>query len=365
MTVLRDAAAFSGLAARLVATRLGSRRPFKLTVALTDRCDCRCRGCLIWKKKKGPELPPAAVGKLLASVETIRWVNLTGGEIFLRDDVVQVVEAVCAAQPRLAILDFPTTGQRTERILSDVERIAAMGIPRVLVTVSVEGPPEHHDATRGREGAFARAVETLVGLRRIAGIESYLGMTLTASNAAFVEATLAAVNARRPSHAARVGWKDLHLNVFTRSGHYYDNVDSDVQAPAGEIAAVHEARRRREASASPTDRIEAVYLKLLPVYLATGRSPLPCRSLDASVFVDARGDVYPCTVYGRRLGNVYETPLASILAADEADAARAVIRADRCPGCWSPCEANPTIVASAPESLLRGTRDVRRRGPSR
>ncbi len=364
MSLARDARAYAGLASRLLASRLGARHPFKLTVALTDRCDCRCHGCWIWKKPKGAELAPAACASLLSSVPSIRWVNLTGGEIFLRDDVPEIVEALCAAQPRLAVLDFPTTGQRTERILSDVSRIAGMGVPRLLVTVSVEGPPAHHDRTRGREGAFARMVATFAGLRGLPGVESYLGMTLTRENASRVDETLAAVNAQMPGAARPVDWADLHLNVYTRSPHYYDNLESDVQPPPAPTDAIRQACRVREASASPTDRIEAAYLRLLPAYLRTGRSPLPCKSLDASVFVDARGDVYPCTVYGRCLGNVHQQTLAAILGGSEAEAARSVIRADRCPGCWSPCEANPTILAHAPESLLRGQRDVRRRGAS-
>ena len=362
MSLSRRARAYAGFATRLLASRLGGRHPFKLTVALTDRCDCRCRGCWIWKKPKETELTPGECADLLSSVPSIRWVNLTGGEIFLRDDVPKIVEALCTAQPRLAVLDFPTTGQRTERILADVATIAAMGIPRLLVTVSVEGPPDHHDRTRGREGAFERMVATFAGLRALDGVESYLGMTLTRENATRVEETLDAVNTRMPIAAPSVDWADLHLNVYTRSPHYYGNLDSDVEAPEAHIEAIRRARRVRERSASPTDRIEATYLRLLPAYLRTGRSPLACRSLDASVFVDARGDVYPCTVYGRLLGNVHEQSLADILGGSEAEAARSVIRADRCPGCWSPCEANPTIVAHAPGSLVRGARDVRRRG---
>ena len=64
MTRRRGVHPYGGLAWRLLASRLGSRRPFKLTVAVTDRCDCRCRGCSIWKKPKGVELgPDDRVGK--------------------------------------------------------------------------------------------------------------------------------------------------------------------------------------------------------------------------------------------------------------------------------------------------------------
>lgn len=342
MTPLR---AYAGLGARILAHRLGSKRPFKITWALTDRCDCRCRGCLIWQKPKGREPTPDEIGRVLADTPSLRWVNLTGGEPFLRDDLPQIARAIRDARPDVALVDLPTTGQRTERIVADVEAMVAVGLPRLYVTVSLEGPPALHDAARGREGAFVRMVETYAALRAVDGVRVYLGLTLTAENADRVEDALEAVRAHLPPGAGDVGWRDLHLNVFTTSGHYYANEGADVRAPAALGRAVTKARRAREGSLEPTDRIESTYLRLLPKYLKTGRSPLPCKSLRASVFVAANGDLYPCTVWDRPLGNVYETPLPELLATAHAERTRKEIARDRCPGCWSPCEANPTIVS--------------------
>ncbi len=357
----RSARAYAGLAGRILAARLGSPWPFKITLALTDRCDCRCVGCRIWEKPKGREMTPDEVEGMLGRVPSLRWVNLTGGELFLRDDVPEIAEAATRALPRLAVLDFPTTGQRTDRIVEDVRRVARLGIPRVLVTVSVEGPPDHHDRVRGRAGAFDRAVRTFAAVREVPGVEAYLGMTLTEENEDLAETTLRAVGERLPAGARALGWKDLHLNVWVRSPHYYANLDSDARPPRRASRALARALRARASGASPEDRIEATYLRLVPAYLASGRSPIPCRSLSASVFVAAGGDVYPCTVWGRRLGNALERPLDEILQSAEAAATRADVARDRCPGCWSPCEAYPTIVASAPGSLVRGRGDVRRR----
>ena len=51
----------------------------------------------------------------------------------------------------------------------------------------------------------------------------------------------------------------------------------------------------------------------MPEFLETGRSPLPCKALRAGVFVNAQGEVHPCTVYGRPLGNVlYALPPACL-----------------------------------------------------
>lgn len=330
-----------------------------MTLSLTDRCDCRCVGCRIWERKKRRELTPREIGDVLRAAPSIRWVNLTGGEPFLRDDLPEIAEAVREALPRLAVFDFPTTGQRTERIVRDVERMAKLSFPRFYVSVSLEGPPALHDRLRGREGAFDRMVETYRALRQVPGVSVFLGMTLSDANAAFVPDALRAVQARLPSGSVPVGWKDLHLNVFTTSAHYYTNEASPLRPPAALRRVVARARRVRERSWRPTDLIEATYLRRLDEHLRTGRSPIPCRSLSASVFIDTAGDVFPCTVWDRRLGNVRESPLYDLLDTEAAAATRAEIARDACPGCWSPCEANPTIVASAPGSLLRGGRGRR------
>jgi MoaA/NifB/PqqE/SkfB family radical SAM enzyme len=294
-------------------------------------------------------MTPAEIGAFLAAAPSIRWVNLTGGEPSLREDLVSIVEEVRRALPRLAVLSFPTTGQRTESIVDSTRRIAALGIPRFFVSVSVEGPPALHDELRGRAGAFDRAVATLRALREVPGVRSFLGMTLSDKNARLVPDTLRALRDRMPG----LGWGDLHFNAFTLSPHYYSNLECGISPPTGIAEAIAPALRARERSLDPADRIEATYLRLLPRYLETGRSPIPCRSLRASVFVTAEGDVYPCTVWSRRLGNVLERPLYEVLDTAESEAARRTIARDACPGCWSPCEAHPTIVASAPGSLWR------------
>ena len=344
MSPVRALQAYAGLGARILAHRLGSERPFKITLSLTDRCDCRCQGCFIWEKPKGKELDPDEVARVLRGAPSLRWVNLTGGEPFLRDDLPAVTRAVKDALPKVALLDLPTTGQRTERIAADVEAMLTAGIPRLYVTVSLEGPPAHHDRVRGREGAFARMAATYAALKRMPGVHVYLGLTLTEENASLVEEALAAVGDALPSDVPAPTWRDLHLNVFTTSGHYYANEDAVVRPPRVLGRAVEKARRARDGSLDPTDRIESTYLRMLPKYLRTGRSPLPCKALKASLFVAANGDVYPCTVWDRKLGNALETPIHELLDTAAASEAKRTIAHERCPGCWSPCEANPTIV---------------------
>jgi len=56
--------------------------PYKLTFALTYRCNSRCQICQIWKKKKHKELSLLEIEKFFTINDFFNWIDLTGGEVF-------------------------------------------------------------------------------------------------------------------------------------------------------------------------------------------------------------------------------------------------------------------------------------------
>ena len=69
---LRSARALASLGSAILRGNFGSRKPFKATVVLTERCDCRCEICWIWKKPKGAEPTPSDVARFLSTAPSIR-----------------------------------------------------------------------------------------------------------------------------------------------------------------------------------------------------------------------------------------------------------------------------------------------------
>lgn len=316
--------------------------PYKLTFVATERCNLRCRACRIWEDG-ATGMPLADIRAFFARSNRFSWVDVTGGEIFLRDDIVDVFAAVTAHSRRLALLHFPTNGFLTERIVAATREIVRMKPGRLVVTVSVDGPPELHDTLRGAEGSFERAVETYARLRELPGCRPYLGMTLSEDNLGAVDETLEAVRARVPG----VGAGDLHVNLFQRSEHYYRNAESGRPDLATLSAAVKALRRKRRFSLSPFALLERRHLSLAGRYLESGKSPIPCQALSASCFVDAGGTVFPCVTWNRPLGRLadFGFDLKELWDSPEALRVRAEIRAGRCPGCWTSCESVPAMAA--------------------
>ncbi len=315
--------------------------PYKLTLILNGNCPTRCTFCNIWQTPSPDELAPAEWDRIFRTARHTVWANLSGGEIFQRRDLPEILDAMTARMPDLYLVDFPTTGYFPDETIDACRRLVDRGVRRVLVTVSLDGPPDLHDRLRGREGAHEKACEALRRLRAAAlpRVRAFFGMTLLPENSDHVDETVAAARARIPGLRAR----DFHFNVGMQSGHYYRNLDYDARPPARVFDVLKRHRRGRW---DPISFLERAYQKRVPQFLETGRSPVPCAALRASAFVDAQGTVYPCSIYSRPLGSLREAnyDLAAVLSGAEARAARASVVADTCPGCWTPCEAYQSLL---------------------
>ncbi len=149
-------------------SRGNPRPPFRLFAYLTERCNLRCPSCGLATGEIVPaerEMDDATLLSLAdqAADLGVRECYLTGGEVFMRKGIVlRFAERIAAAGIRGVL---STNGTMLDA--DDLGRLARSGWH--LVIVSLDGPdPEHNDPLRGRDGAFARTVEsvrTLVSLR--------------------------------------------------------------------------------------------------------------------------------------------------------------------------------------------------------
>jgi MoaA/NifB/PqqE/SkfB family radical SAM enzyme len=143
MSVARTLGGATRMAALAVAVaRATAQRPpapFKLNFCLTYWCQYKCKTCNIWQRKPTDELTLDEIGTFVRENPGINWLDLTGGEIFLRRDIDDIFDVVVDGWSRLALLHFPTNGFLTDRIVHSVERIAGRGPARIVVTVSVDG----------------------------------------------------------------------------------------------------------------------------------------------------------------------------------------------------------------------------------
>jgi MoaA/NifB/PqqE/SkfB family radical SAM enzyme len=321
--------------------------PYKVTLVATYHCNFRCEMCSIWQKKSLGEMTAEEVASFFGRWSQFSWVHLTGGEIFMRRDLEDIVSAIMENDRSLYLLNFPTTGWFGDRTVALVARILRRGVGRLMTTISIDGPKDLHDEMRGLPGSWDRGVETFKRLRGIkkSNYRPMVGMTLFEKNAALVGATIAAIREKVSDFRPQ----DLHLNVGHESSHYFANAGYLKPSRQNVVADAISAHRVQTGKRiDPVRFLEDRYQALVGEYSRHHKSPLPCTALASSCFIDARWDLYPCSIWDRSLGNLRENQfdLRRLLTSDRSRTLRQAVIDEQCPHCWTPCEAYPTILGN-------------------
>ncbi len=312
--------------------------PYKLTIAVTYHCNARCKMCDIWKRKSKGEMRKDEWVEFF-SKNRIPWINLTGGEPFLRNDLIDIVKSM----KDIYLLNTTTNGFLTERIVSyslEMKRF----VKRYIITVSIDGPEKLHNYLRGID-VWQKAVNTFKLLREN-GVESYIGYTITPFNVGMLKETYKSLKRIIPW----LKYQDFHLNFYHESEVYYDNKGSlNINEDFYKLL-IRDIKfiKSKKIGITPVMFLEHIYLSLVRKYLKTRKSPLPCKSLSSSCFIDSYGNVYPCTIFGIKIGNLRESDfnLRKIFSSSKARVIRQMIKSNKCPGCWTPCEAYQTILGN-------------------
>ena len=334
--------------------------PYKVTFVATYHCNFRCEMCNIWQKKSVNEMTPDEVALFFTRWSQFSWVHLTGGEIFMRRDIDDLIAAIQKSCKSLFLLNFPTTGWFGDKTVQLVEKTLARGVGRLMVTISLDGPKAVHEEMRGLKGSWDRGVETFRRLRGIKrnNFQTVIGMTLMPKNAGLVDETLAAIRTVIPDFKRT----ELHLNVGHESEHYFANTGYAGAAHQVEILrAVDNHRRQTGSAVHPVKFLEDRYQGLIAKYYETHKSPLPCTALSSSCFIDAYWNLFPCSIWSEQIGNLRDATfdLRALWASERARYLRGEVVEERCSHCWTPCEAYPTILGNLAKAAVAPTTRIK------
>ncbi|MEM3212031.1 MAG: radical SAM/SPASM domain-containing protein [Candidatus Micrarchaeaceae archaeon] len=331
-------------------------RPYKLNFSITYWCNSHCLTCNIWQLRPKGELSIDEIRSFASKNNYFKWVELTGGEPFMRSDIAEIAGTFVKSMPGLYVLTTPTNSLvNKDTVLNKVEAILNTGIPRFVITLSLDGYRELHDKIRGVPGNYSRVIELAKSLHDLQSRHSNLsfvfGYTISKYNAGMLKRTIEAVHNDLP-------WLDsnmFHVNIGQVSDAYYKNSGNDfVAAPADIVGDVEYVLGIRKRSADPMQIIEHAFLRKLLVFLKTGRQPMRSRNIEASIFLDSFGDVYPSIMWNEKIGNIRSTDynLLPVLASSKAAELRRTITEGKEPNSWTSCDAYQTLVGNIKELLL-------------
>ena len=341
---------------RVLQNRLGLvPRPSYCTYLVCDRCNARCGMCDSWRMPRGVELTPEQVAQVFGKVGSLDAVRLSGGEPFLRADLLELAEAVMAASSP-GVLHITSNGSFPDRI---AEFARAFSRPRRLhFLISFDGLEEEHDASRGRKVTFERAlrsVDALCALRGT-GVRVSVNHTIISRRSLRDHAALAALMAERGVDTQWVlAYSASSMYAQPRRGKRSEDLvlarGYPLHPELDAREALEFARARLEHLGeirSPVLRLgKRYYLEGLIARLEGAEAPLPkpkCVALRSHLRLLPDGGVVVCQFNTERVGNLLDQSLEEIWQAAGTQRSRAW--ADACTGCWAECEVIPNAVYS-------------------
>lgn len=143
-----------------------------LRITTTWRCNSRCVTCSIWEMPDAgnDDLTIAEIDQFSRSkyFKNVQYITFSGGEPTLRPDLPDLFSILHRNIPS-ASFNITTHGMDPANELAIFTRIIKEN-PKIRIQnvgLSLNGPPEVHDASRGIPGCFSRVVETYDRLQGI------------------------------------------------------------------------------------------------------------------------------------------------------------------------------------------------------
>ena len=303
--------------------------PVDAVIAVTYRCDSRCNMCNIWREPPGEELAPVEFRKL---PRTLRDINITGGEPFLRDDLVEIVRILDERcnHPRMVI---STNGFERRRIMHAAPELMKIG-SNVGLAVSLDGIGEKHDDIRGIPGGFDKVVETLTQLRTIGYRNVRVAFTAQRENVKHLGAVY--------DLSRQFGYQ-FTSSVAQNSEFYFSTAENQAVDPLDLESELRYVMRKELLSLSPKRWLRAYFYTGVLTYNVSKERILACRAGTDSFFMDPDGSVYPCLTLNRPMGSIRTRAFEDIWNGTAAKEVRSMV--DRCSQpCWMICTARTAMM---------------------
>ncbi len=289
-------------------------RPMFLTVFVTARCPLNCGHCFYRTERQASrpddELTLAELRTIAARLPSVPKLILTGGEPLLRADLVDIAAAFHDLRSRSRQITIPTAGVFPRRTVELAERLLATRPDlRLEIQLSIDGVGETHDAIRG-EGTFERLVETYHRLQRVApqlpGLATRFNFTFSRVTQDHFDDVLRFVT-------GDLGHPQLDMVLVrktTADERFWGGVDLDRYRDAAaklqqlEVAAAGRSLLRRTLARRVARERAIIAEHHRGHQVMTG-----CLAGTVTGVIGETGEVYPCEILDRPLGNLRDVDL--------------------------------------------------------
>jgi MoaA/NifB/PqqE/SkfB family radical SAM enzyme len=275
-------------------------KPKRLSLAITDRCNSKCKICNIWKKP-AIDLPLLTIKKIVASpvLDETGFIILTGGEPFLHPNIGEILEVLYGKNYFIT-----TNGILVKKIIHTVREYQVREL-----SLSLDGTPETYYKVRGVD-TYKNVLEVIHQLKGEIKINVYF--------------TLSPWNTREDFIHVKELCEQNNLKLFV-----------DIMSPISYLGQTDYFQNCYQINDLIADSPFLSYLETHTQWLA-GKLKLPCIGIRDMVSIRADGAVLLCQGKDLVLGNVNLYPLEEIWYSPKAQDLRKAYQP--CNDCWIWCQ---------------------------
>lgn len=253
------------------------------TIAITNRCNSRCVMCNIWKSRiSETELNTQDFIKLFSAhfFKTLVDISISGGEPFLRQDIIETVKGIRKQLPNLEHFWINTNGLLPIRV-HDFWTEMYTTTKNEYLCLSLDGTKEIHNKIRG-VSAYDKVINTLKLCRKdFPKLNIVLSATISPINANIA-------NLKHIKSIAQDNGCTYTFRFANNNDTYYHNCMSDFTLNKNQIDEIINFAKKYKS--------DDVFIFAQNKFIQTGQIEVMnnCRAGKDFVFIRPDGTIAPC-----------------------------------------------------------------------
>ena len=280
--------------------------PVHLIYHCTYKCNSRCKTCFLWKEthsgdNNNRELGVDEIKKMREALKRILWLQIGGGEPFLREDLPQI----CLAFKDVNTIAIPTNCLDPEKIENELEKILRNVVSQLFLVLSIDGIGDMHDDIRGVKGNFNKVIETYKRIDKFRAI--YPNFKIGVNTVIIKKNENEIINII--DYAKRFFSLDMHAFEFLR-GRPCDNTLSlpDISKCRELVPIIKNCISSYCYGGGwrgkVLKRIKLYEQDLILRTMGDGKKQIDCFAGRLSAVINPYGDVYACELIDEKIGNL-------------------------------------------------------------
>lgn len=297
---------------RHVGSIFQKKQPVHLTFFLTRKCNASCPYCFYLKaadknESDAAELSLDEIRKISNSLGNLLWLAFSGGEIFLRRDLVEICKVFYETNKPVVIL-LPSNGLLPELIRDNTRQILQQCRNSVVVVkLSLDGVGDDHDVIRDTRNNFVKMMQTCELLKELLDVfpnfELGINTVLNAKNQDKMIQIIDFVNGLGSSITHTISMVRGNLKDVS-----YKQVNPEKYLEAVKLLEANLQDKSSNTHRFSGARVKAaqdiVQRKLIYQTLIGNREHIACFAGKLNLVLTESGEVYPCEILPQSFGNV-------------------------------------------------------------